>query len=106
MNLKEISQRALDVRKKYAELERKKYGREWTSKEIVEGLVGDVGDFMKLAMAKDGIRSVDHLDEKLAHELTDIFWCTLVLSHAYGIDLEHSFMRNMDALEEQIAHED
>ena len=87
----------------YADLERKKYGREWTKEQIAEGFVGDVGDLMKLIMAKNGIRDTESVDEKLAHELSDCLWCVLILSNQYGIDLEKSFLDTMSDLEKRIS---
>jgi NTP pyrophosphatase (non-canonical NTP hydrolase) len=105
MDFQLIAQRAIAVRNKYSELEKKKYGKEWTREQIMEGLVGDVGDLMKLVMSKSGIRNIDNVDEKLAHELCDCLWCVIVLAQKYGIDLEDTFMRKMSELEEKIAGE-
>lgn len=102
MDFKQLTQKAIEIRAKYAELEKKKYGREWTREQIAEGLVGDVGDLMKLIMAKNGIRDTESVDEKLAHELSDCLWCVLVLANQYGIDLEKSFLDTMNHLEKQI----
>jgi NTP pyrophosphatase (non-canonical NTP hydrolase) len=71
----------------------------------MEGFVGDVGDLMKLVMAKEGIRTIEHVDEKLAHELADCLWCILVLSEKYGVDIEQSFLKTMGELEKRIAEE-
>lgn len=105
MNFKELSQRAVEIRNKYSKLEHKKYGKEWTREQIAEGFVGDVGDLIKLVMAKSGVRKVENIDEKLAHELSDCLWCILVLANKYEIDLEKSFTDTMDELEKRIAVE-
>lgn len=102
MELKELSKRAIEIRNMYSELEKKKYGREWTKSEIMEGFVGDVGDLMKLVMAKEGIREKENIDKQLAHELSDCLWSILVLSEKYEIDIEQSFLETMSALEERI----
>ena len=77
---------------------RKKCGREWTRNEIAQGFVGDVGDLMKLVMAKEGIREADDVNRKLAHELSDCLWSVLVLAEEYEVDLEQSFLKTMDEL--------
>jgi NTP pyrophosphatase (non-canonical NTP hydrolase) len=102
MELKDITKRAVEIRSLYSILEKEKYGREWTSLEIAQGFVGDVGDLMKLVMAKEGIRDIENIDEKLAHELSDCLWVILVLSEKYNIDIEKSFLENMKKLEEKI----
>ena|SRR3989344_8307038 len=103
MEFKEIIKRALFIRNKYVELERKRYRREWTKENIAQGLVGDVGDLMKLVMAKDGIREIDKVDVKLAHELSDCLWSIIILAQEYNIDLEQSFIKTMDEIEKHIA---
>ena len=72
----------------------------------MQGLVGDVGDLMKLVMAKAGSRPVEDLDRRLAHELADCLWSVLTLADAYDVDLETSFTSTMDELEESLAAPD
>lgn len=68
----------------------------------MQGFVGDVGDLMKLVMAKSGVRRVDDIDKKLAHELADCLWSVLVLSQLYGVNLETAFLQTMDELEQAL----
>jgi NTP pyrophosphatase (non-canonical NTP hydrolase) len=68
----------------------------------MEGFVGDVGDLMKIIMAKEGVREMDNIDEKLKHELSDCLWSVIVLADKYGVNLEESFMKTMDDLEKRI----
>lgn len=103
MEFKQIIERAKEIREKYAQLELRKYGRKWTKEEIAQGFVGDVGDLMKLVTAKACARDIADVDTKLAHELADCLWSILVLSDKYGIDIEKSFLVNMDKLEKQIS---
>jgi NTP pyrophosphatase (non-canonical NTP hydrolase) len=65
-------------------------------------LAGDVGDLMKLAMAKQGLRSIENVDARLAHELADCLWSVLVLADAYGIDLATAFTHTTDELEQRL----
>lgn len=96
MELAELSRRAMEIRAQYAELERARHGRSWTTEEIALGFVGDVGDLMKLVMATNGVRNISDAEAKLAHELADCLWCILVLSHLHGINLESAFVHAMD----------
>jgi NTP pyrophosphatase (non-canonical NTP hydrolase) len=98
-----LRRRAASIREQYAELERRKYGREWSSEELALGLVGDVGDLSKLISAKEGAREIEDLDAKLAHELVDCLWSVVVLAERYGVDLEQAFSATMDELEATIA---
>lgn len=102
MDLARLSARAMQIRRRFADLERARNGREWTREEIMQGLVVDVGALMKLVMAKAGARHVDDADQKLAHELSDCLWSVLVLYQLYGLDAGQEFTKAMDALERNL----
>ena len=102
MDFKELQKRAIEIRNRYRELEMKKTGKEWTNLNIMEGFVGDVGDLIKLVMAKEGVRQIEDVDAKLSHELADCLWSILVLADKYNIDLEAEFMKTMDELDKRI----
>lgn len=69
----------------------------------MQGFVGDVGDLMKLVMAKSGMRAIPDADRKLAHELSDCLWSVLVLARLYDVDLEKEFLHTMDEIEHKLA---
>ncbi len=102
MPLSSLSTRALQIRALYDQQAVRQGGRPWTPAEFAQGFVGDVGDLMKLAMAKQGLRPAENIDARLAHELSDCLWSVLVLADAYGIDLGKSFSRTMDELEQKL----
>lgn len=103
MDIKDLQERAIEIRNKYSELEKQTIGRPWTNQELMEGFVGDVGDLMKLVMAKEGVRKGENVDEKLAHELSDCLWSILVLASKYNINLEEQFLNTMNQLEDRIS---
>jgi NTP pyrophosphatase (non-canonical NTP hydrolase) len=103
MELSQLSDRAMQIRQCFAAYEQRHTGRTWTREEIMQGFVVDVGDLMKLVMARAGARRVDNADQKLAHELSDCLWSVLVLAKLYGVDLEKEFLRTMDELERDTA---
>jgi NTP pyrophosphatase (non-canonical NTP hydrolase) len=103
MDFKDIIKRALEIRAKYSELELNNYGNEWTREQTMEAFVGDVGDLMKLVMAKSGVRNIDNVDEKLAHELCDCLWCVIILAKKYNVNLEESFLGSMNDMEGSIS---
>ena len=73
----------------------------------MQGFVVDVGDLMKLVMAKAGARRVDgDVDAKLAHELSDCLWSVLVLARLYEVDLQSEFLKTMGALEKKLQQPD
>lgn len=102
MELRDLTKRAIEVRRKFVEYEKKKWGREWGNEQIMEGFVSDVGDLMKIVMAKEGLREIENVDEKLKHELMDCLWSILVLCERYGIDVEKSFLEEMDVIEKRL----
>lgn len=102
MDMTQLRQRAREVRALYADQEERRYGRSWTTEEVMLGFLGDVGDLAKLVQGKAGVRPRDDLDEALAHELADCLWSVLTLADRYGVDLESSFLTTMDDLEEHL----
>jgi len=103
MEFQKIIERAMHVRGQYEAKEKQQYGSAWTSEEVALGFVGDVGDLAKLVMAESGTRNIANSREKLEHELSDCLWSVIVLSRLHDIDLERSFMRTMDELEEHLS---
>ena len=102
MEFKEIVNKARKVQKMYAELERVKHRQEWGGQQLMLGFMGDVGDLAKLVTAKEGLREIEDVDNKLEHELVNCLWAVLVLADKYNIDLEKSFLKTMEGLEERI----
>lgn len=103
MELAQLTERAMQIRQGFAAYEQRRTGRTWTREEIMQGFVVDVGDLMKLVMAKNGARLVDDVDRKLAHELSDCLWSILVLAKLYDVDLEKEFLKTMDELRQGTA---
>ena len=103
MDLNQLTDRAMEIRDRYAALERARGRRAWSREDLMLGFVGDVGDLAKLVMAKEGLRSIEGVGPKLAHELADCLWSTLVLARLHGVDLESAFVRTMQNLESKLA---
>jgi NTP pyrophosphatase (non-canonical NTP hydrolase) len=102
MEFKQLTERAMQVREKFAQFEEAKTGNSWTRYDMMMGFVGDVGDLAKLTMAQEGKREILEKDEKIAHELADCLWSVLVLSKMYEIDLEVAFIKTMSELEDYL----
>lgn len=105
MNLEDLQKRAIEIRNKYDELNESKRGVAWNEQQLMAGFVGDVGDLSKIIMAKHGLRAMDDVDAKLAHELSDCLWSVLVLASKYNIDLGNEFQKTMDELDSRIDSE-
>jgi NTP pyrophosphatase (non-canonical NTP hydrolase) len=103
METKELSKLANEVKDAYRDLNKKRGEKYWTYKEYTEAFVADVGDLMKLVMAKSGFRSIENHDELIAHELADCMWCVFVIAEELGIDIEKEFVESMKKLKDRIA---
>jgi len=102
MDFDDLQKRAMQVHDKYDELNQKERGLSWNEQQLMAGFVGDVGDLSKIIMAKHGLRSMDNVDQKLAHELSDCLWSILVLASKYDIDLAGEFTKTMNELNKRI----
>lgn len=104
MKFEDLLKRAVQIRHKYDELNAKR-GTVWNEQNLMSGFVGDVGDLSKIIMAKQGLRPMDDVDAKLAHELSDCLWSVLVLADKFKIDLTAEFQKTMDELDARIDSE-
>lgn len=102
MELKELTEKAKEIKQKYAA----KNQKQWGVAEYTQGFVGDVGDLSKLILAKNEFRSIADVDAKLAHELADCLWSILVIADELGIDLEKEFVKTMGELSERFNDKD
>lgn len=102
-----MQDRAVDVRRQFAEFERATYGQEWTSADLISGLMTDVGDLAAAVQRVEGIRparQVAPIDE-LRHEIGDCLWVLLVLADRFQVDVGHAFESAMSGIESWIASE-
>lgn len=104
MQFQDIIKRARTIKKAYNELNRREGNQVWSVSEYVEGFVGDVGDLMKLIMAKKGFRfsEEENVSAALKHELADCLWSVLVIADELGINLEKELAATMNKLENKI----
>ncbi len=102
MDLAQLTERAMQVQRRFNETAAARGGRPWTREELMQGFVGDVGDLAKLVMAKAGARPIADVDAKLAHELSDCLWSVLVLAQLYQVDLGKEFLATMDGIEAKL----
>ena len=101
MEFKEIIKRAREIQTSYKSFNQGNGHKNWGAAEYAQGLMGDLGDLVKLIMAKNNLRNGEDIDKKLAHELSDCLWSIIVTSLEVGIDLEKEFLSTMDELEKR-----
>lgn len=102
MNLAALTTAAMALRARFDTAALAAGRQPWTRTEVMQGFVGDVGDLMKLVMAKDGVRAIPGADRKLGHELADCLWSVLVLAQLHGVDLEREFTRMLAEVSAQL----
>ena len=106
MEYKEMEKLARDIQEKYRLINKNKGENEWTYLEYGQGLVGDMGDLMKMLMAKSNFRGYKgNLDEDIKHELSDCLWSLMVIASELNIDLDVAFMDKMQELKTRIESE-
>ncbi|MES2692075.1 MAG: nucleotide pyrophosphohydrolase [Verrucomicrobiota bacterium] len=103
MDLPALTEKALLLRERFAAAAAAKGHRGWTREEVMHGFVGDVGDLMKLTMAKSGLREIADADTKLGHELADCLWSVLVLAKLYEVNVEKEFLRMIEETSAKLA---
>jgi NTP pyrophosphatase (non-canonical NTP hydrolase) len=97
-----LQNRALEVQARYSKFNAGKGHGSWGAKEYAMGLVGDIGDLLKLVMAKENLRSGEDVDIRLCHELSDCLWSIFIIASKYDINLEKSFLATMDELDQRL----
>ncbi len=95
MDIKHYQKRALEIREKYKRLEINQNGKEWTTRELINGFLEDVKELILLSENNSS-------EDKISHEISDCLWSVLVLADKFDIDLDNTFMDNMNKLEEKI----
>lgn len=101
MDFQDIIKRTKEVWKLYVQSDKKRLGKEWDRGEYAKALAADVGALVKLTMAKDGLREVKDVDEKMRHELADCLWCLIIIAEKYGVNLEEAYLETMKELEKR-----
>ncbi len=104
-NLTELQVLALKIRRKYDKLNANDGHLQWNGVDYAAGFAGDVGDLMKLVMAKESKRRGEDIDKRLEHELGDCLWSLLVIAARYDIDLEEAFRGTVNGLNRWLAQQ-
>lgn len=105
MDIEHMQQRAVEVRARFSTFEAATYGREWSTEDLVMGLMTDVGDLSAIVHRLEGRRPLRDTDPKaeLEHELSDCLWVLLVLADRYDVDVGMAFSSTMADIEAWIS---
>jgi NTP pyrophosphatase (non-canonical NTP hydrolase) len=93
-DIKVLEQRALEIRRKYDQLNRSKSGETWDAKKLAKGFKKDVSDLIMIL--EEGVD-----ERKISHELGDCLWSVLVIARKLDIDLERAFWTTMGEIEQR-----
>lgn len=94
-DIKTLEKRAMEIHKRYAELEIEKEGRVWDAVMLSNGFKKDVADLIEIV----GHKPLNN--KKLEHELADCLWSVLVIARKLNVDIEAAFWRTMDELDQR-----
>lgn len=85
--------RAVQLRERFAAFEQATYGQEWTTNDLVIGLVKDVGDLAEIVQRLEGKRPTRSTSPRadLEHELGDCLWSLLVIADRFDIDVAQAY---------------
>lgn len=87
MDLHEVNEQSLAIRRQYRKLERQLHGKEWTTEEDALAFLTDAGLVGRLTMAKEG-RWPSEDEAMLGPKIGECVWWLAVLAERNGIGFE------------------
>ena len=90
LDLAEIKQRALQIRKQYHQLEKEHHGSEWTVEEDALAFLTDAGLVGRHTMSQQGRWPKGDTNPELQHKLGECIWWLTVLADRMDIDINES----------------
>lgn len=90
-----LQERALEISRRYNELEKRRDGQPWDALKLAKGFKKDVSDLIDIL--ENGSDR-----QKLNHELADCLWSVLVIAHKLNVDIERAFWTTMLELDRRL----
>ena len=87
MEIKELLERSVEIRKRYHELEIKNHGEKWSVEEDLLALSNDIGNLNRLVMTKFE-RYYDETPYTLEEKIAKNIWWLIELSDRLDVDIE------------------
>lgn len=95
-DIKVLEQRAMEIRRRYDQLEKRRDRQPWNAAKLTRGFKKDVSDLLTIV-------EQDLIDRrKLSHELADCLWSVLVIARKLDVDLERAFWTTMGELDNRL----
>lgn len=87
MEIKELLERSVEIRKRYHELEIKNHGKKWSVEEDLLALTNDIGNLNRLVMTKFE-RYYDETPYSLEEKIAENIWWLVELSNRLDVNIE------------------
>lgn len=87
MEIKELLERSVEIRKRYHELEIKNHGEKWSVEEDLLALSNDIGNLNRLVMTKFE-HYYDETPYTLEEKIAENIWWLIELSDRLDVDIE------------------
>jgi len=89
-NFDEIIHRALELRKKYHELEIQHHGSEWTVEEDALAFLTDAGLVGRNIMSQQNRWPKANSESELEHKIAENIWWLIILAERSNIDIKNA----------------
>jgi NTP pyrophosphatase (non-canonical NTP hydrolase) len=94
-DIKVLEQRAMEIRRKYDELNNQRGRQPWNTARLAQGFKKDVSELFTII-------NQDMVDrKKLSHELGDCLWSVLVIARKLDVDIERAFWTTMAEIDQR-----
>ena len=97
-DINKLQDRAMEIRRRYNELQKKHGEQQWDALKLAKGFKKDVSDLIEIL--EEGADR-----KKLNHELADCLWSVLVIAKKLDVDIERAFWTTMLELDERLDRE-
>ncbi len=103
MNLSEIVESSLKIRKLYHQLEKQHHGEEWTVEEDALAFLTDAGLVGRLTMSQqERLPKGGNTSSELEHKLAECIWWLLILADRMNIDIGEALQIFLSQTEKQL----
>jgi len=103
LNMKEIKERSLNIRKRYHELELAQHESQWTIEEDALAFLTDAALVARHTMSQQGRWSKENTNTELQHKLGESIWWLTVLADRMDIDINEALANFLTKTETLLA---
>jgi NTP pyrophosphatase (non-canonical NTP hydrolase) len=97
-DISKLQERAMEIRRRYNELEKQRDGQSWDALKLAKGFKKDVSNLIEIL--EEGSDKT-----RLNHELADCLWSVLVIARKLDVDIERAFWTTMLELDSRLDKE-